>query len=213
MRILKISVSKILGTCTADPPLLKGENFFVSHGDIFIPGGGSICLWALQSLLPLVPAKERKISEQKNQDWMWRVHHIQCPDPDGRVVFRIDRLPETYVFDGRESDPHRDSPRADAPADTPVRDLRIIVDEIRGHCTSRWRRGDAYWLRSGRLYIPSGRFLCLYALQSILPFLAAKQRRLEEGDWLKTAGRFLCPDPAGNVILRLEPVVSKPQPF
>lgn len=208
MRTLKISVSKIVGKCTADPPLIRGESFYVNHGDIFIPGGGSVCLWALQSLLPLVPAKERKISEQKSQDWMWRVHHIQCPDPDGRVVFRIDRLPDSYAFADRDPESKRDCPRADTPTAAPIRDLRIQVDEIRGHCTSRWKRGNAFELRSGRLYIPSDGFLCLYALQSILPFLAAKQRRLEDGDWLKTADRFLCPDPAGNVILRVAPVDS-----
>ncbi len=35
-------------------------------------------------------------------------------------------------------------------------------------------------------------------------FIAAKQRRLEKGDWLERDDRFICPDPAGNVILRIE---------
>jgi carbon-monoxide dehydrogenase iron sulfur subunit len=48
----------------------------------------------LQSILPLLPAKERDIIESEEDDWMWRVHHAQCPDPDGRVIFKIERVGE-----------------------------------------------------------------------------------------------------------------------
>jgi carbon-monoxide dehydrogenase iron sulfur subunit len=82
---LKVTVTKVLGTCTADPPMKPGDYFTVRDGDIRIPEGGYICLWALQSILPLLPAKERNIVEAKGDDWMWRVHHAQCPDPDGRT--------------------------------------------------------------------------------------------------------------------------------
>ena len=66
------------------------------------------------------------------------------------------------------------------------------------------RPGAVFTLRSGRLYIPPGEHMCLYALHAALPFLGAKQRVLEDGDWLKEDNRVLCPDPAGNVILRIE---------
>ena len=91
---LKVTVIKVLGICTADPPMKPGDYFTVRDGDIRIPEGGYICLWALQSILPLLPAKERNIIEAEGHDWMWRVHHTQCPDPDGRVIFRIERVGE-----------------------------------------------------------------------------------------------------------------------
>jgi uncharacterized repeat protein (TIGR04076 family) len=84
--------------------------------------------------------------------------------------------------------------------------LRVGVHEVRGTCTSGMKPGDYCLLRSGRLYIPTGRHFCLYALQAAFPFLAAKQRPLPEGDWLNRTNWILCPDPAGNVILRIDRV-------
>jgi len=87
-----------------------------------------------------------------------------------------------------------------------LKNLRIEVESVDGHCTSRMRPGDCFFLCSGRLYIPPGRHICLYALQAAIPLLPAKQRALKEGDWLREDFRVVCPDPAGNVILRIEPV-------
>jgi uncharacterized repeat protein (TIGR04076 family) len=61
-------------------------------------------------------------------------------------------------------------------------------------------------LRGGQLYIPPHRHFCLYALQATLPLLPAKQRPLEDGDWLKEESHVICPDPAGNVIMRIKRV-------
>ena len=88
---LKVSVKKVMGECTADPPVKPGDYFTVNDGDIQIPEGGFICLWALQSLIPVLTPKEREIAEEKDSDWMWRVKHAQCPDPAGRVIFQIER--------------------------------------------------------------------------------------------------------------------------
>ena len=205
---LKISVTKVLGTCTAYPPHKPGDYFTIRDGSIRMPAGGHVCIWALGSLLPLIPAKERKIAEERTDDWMWRVHSAQCPDPDGRVVFKIERVdPADQELLG--STPSSRSVEMSADESAPqaagsVHDLRVIVDEVRGKCTSGMRPGDYFLLRSGRLTIPAGRHFCLYALQAVLPFLAAKQRSQHQGDWLLDADHFVCPDPAGNVIMRVE---------
>jgi len=93
---LKISVKQVPGECTANPPMKPGDYFTVSDGNIRVPEGGYICLWALQSLMPFITSKEREIGEEKNQDWMWRVHHVQCPDPKGRVIFKIKRMAKIH---------------------------------------------------------------------------------------------------------------------
>jgi uncharacterized repeat protein (TIGR04076 family) len=64
--------------------------------------------------------------------------------------------------------------------------------------------GDSFDLRSGRLYLSPGSHFCLYALQAVLPLLPAKQRLLQEGDWLADEHHVICPDPAGNVIMRID---------
>ena len=201
---LKISVKKVMGVCTADPPMKPGDYFTVSDGDIQVPGGGYICLYALQSLMPLITPKERAIAENKDEDWVWRVHHAQCPDPKGRVIFKIEQTAKVK--------PH--PPNSDVPPAAPIRnpqseirnpkDLRVVVESVAGHCTSRMKPGCHILLRSGRIYIPAGQHFCLYALQAVLPLLPAKQRMLHSGDWMEEDSRVICPDPAGNVILRIE---------
>jgi uncharacterized repeat protein (TIGR04076 family) len=85
-----------------------------------------------------------------------------------------------------------------------LHDLKVAVEEVRGKCTSGMKSGDYFILRSGRLYIPADRHFCLYALHAVLPLLPAKQRPLEDDDWLKKEVHVICPDPAGNVVMRIE---------
>ncbi len=214
MHKLKVTVKKVMGACTADPPMKPGDYFTVEDGDIQVPEGGYVCAWALQSLIPVITPKEREIAEEKDADWMWRVKHVQCPDPEGRVVFEVDQVGTVDPTEekGRRGrgeivppDPSDEKAAREAgTSEGGLVNLRIHVESVKGKCTSRQKPGTAFTLRSGRLYIPAGEHACLYALQATLPFLAAKQRTLEEGDWMKEDHRILCPDPAGNVILRIE---------
>lgn len=201
---LKISVKKVMGECTAEPPMKPGDSFLVKNGDIRIPGGGFLCLWALQSMMPLLTAKERNIVEDRKEDWMWRVHHVQCPDPKGRVIFKIERNGRA----GNSSAPAAEPPDAGRhdgeAAENGLKNLRVEVESVHGNCTSGMQPGDYFLLKSGRLYIPPERHFCLYALQACLPMLPARQRELPEGDWMRDERRVLCPDPAGNVILRID---------
>ncbi len=207
---LKVSVTKVLGACTADPPMKLGDYFTVRDGDIRIPDGGHVCLYALQSLLPLVTPKERDIAEAQDEDWMWRVHHAQCPDPEGRVVFKIDRTGKVRTDTESDEGAAEGEPiEAVESSAGGLRDLRVAVEAVKGKCTSGMRPGDCFILRSGRLYIPAGRHFCLYALHAALPLLPAKQRPLEDGDWLKEDCHVICPDPAGNVIMRIERYPSR----
>ncbi|MFO7815657.1 MAG: TIGR04076 family protein [Halanaerobiales bacterium] len=85
---LKIVVETIEGFC--DLPMKKGDYFTVKGGKIEIPENQHICLWALQSLMPIIPAKQREVNEEN--DWIPHTKRLTCPDPKGRVIFRIDRI-------------------------------------------------------------------------------------------------------------------------
>jgi uncharacterized repeat protein (TIGR04076 family) len=210
---LRISVAKVQGVCTADPPMKPGDWISVDNGDIRIPQGGYICLWALQSLLPLITPKEREIVEEPTADWMWRLHHVQCPDPNGRVIFEIERTGQATRHTGQDVGGERKEAvvhstpgaRTARQATGRLRDLRVVVQKVEGTCTSGMREGDYFILRGGRLYIPADRHFCLYALHAVIPLLPAKQRPLEVGDWLKDDSTVICPDPSGNVTMRIEP--------
>jgi len=52
--------------------------------------------------------------------------------------------------------------------------------------------------------VPLGKSFCVYALQSTLPLLPAKQRRLQPADWMQTDTRVICPDPLCGVVMRID---------
>lgn len=84
-------------------------------------------------------------------------------------------------------------------------DLRIRVEEIRGQCTCGHSVGDSFALQGGQLSLPGpNRSFCLYALQSALPLLPAKQRPLQPADWMETDTRVVCPDPLCGVVMHIE---------
>jgi uncharacterized repeat protein (TIGR04076 family) len=82
-------------------------------------------------------------------------------------------------------------------------DLRIEIEEIRGICTCGHNVGDAFELQGGKLSLPAGEAFCIYALQSTLPLLPAKQRPLQANDWMTTDMRVICPDPLCGVVMRI----------
>jgi uncharacterized repeat protein (TIGR04076 family) len=88
-------------------------------------------------------------------------------------------------------------------------DLRVVVEEVRGKCTCDHTVGDAFELRGGKLSLPEGRSFCLYALQSAIPLLPAKQRTLHPNDWMETDTRVVCPDPLCGVVMRIDRVARR----
>jgi uncharacterized repeat protein (TIGR04076 family) len=88
---------------------------------------------------------------------------------------------------------------------TELYDLRITVERIEGRSVCGLEVGDYFELtESSRLRIPVGKHFCLYALQAVLPLLAAKQRDLPEGDWLEQDSLVCCPDPEERLIMKIE---------
>ncbi|GAB2601328.1 hypothetical protein Aab01nite_63990 [Paractinoplanes abujensis] len=86
-----------------------------------------------------------------------------------------------------------------------IYDLRVSVDRIEGRSVCGMNVGDHFDLtNSAHLTIPEGKHFCVYALASVLPFLAAKQRDLAAGDWLAQDSHFICPDPEERLVMKVE---------
>jgi uncharacterized repeat protein (TIGR04076 family) len=83
-------------------------------------------------------------------------------------------------------------------------DLEIVVESITGHCTCNMTIGDRFYLQGGKLSLPDGADFCLYALQSTMPLLPAKQRLNHPADWMETDARVVCPDPACQLTMRID---------
>ena len=83
---LTISVEKIDGNCTCT--MAVGDAFYLKGGKLSLPEGKDFCLYALQSTIPLLPTKQRK---NHPADWMETDARVICPDPECKLVMRIDR--------------------------------------------------------------------------------------------------------------------------
>ncbi|MFN8375122.1 MAG: TIGR04076 family protein [Anaerolineae bacterium] len=87
----------------------------------------------------------------------------------------------------------------------PLYDIKVTVEAIEGRSVCGMEVGDYFELtESSRLRIPAGKHFCIFALNSILPLLIAKQRLLSSGDWLERDSLVVCPDPDERLIMRME---------
>lgn len=83
---LTVIVEKIEGNCTCN--MCEGDRFYMQGGKISLPAGADFCLYALQAVIPLLPAKQRL---NHPADWMETDTRVVCPDPACRLIMRIDR--------------------------------------------------------------------------------------------------------------------------
>jgi uncharacterized repeat protein (TIGR04076 family) len=85
---LRVVVESIEGRSVCG--LQVGDWFELRNSsEIHLPPGGHFCLYALHSVIPLLPAKQRRLPEG---DWLERDSRVACPDPDERLVMRIERI-------------------------------------------------------------------------------------------------------------------------
>lgn len=84
---LRVVVDRIEGRSVCG--LAVGDFFDVTHSSrLQLPAGAHFCLYALAAVLPLLPAKQRALEPG---DWLERDSLVACPDPDERLVMRIER--------------------------------------------------------------------------------------------------------------------------
>src|SRR5262245_14824597 len=83
--------------------------------------------------------------------------------------------------------------------------LRVTVERLDGRSVCGLEVGDFFEVtESSHVRIPEGKHFCLFALQSVLPLLPAKMRRLPDEDWLERDSLVACPDPDERVVMRIE---------
>ena len=84
---LRVVVEAIEGRSVCG--LKVGDYFEVCNSnELRLPEGHHFCIYALQAAMPLLPAKQRELPPG---DWLEQDVHVCCPDPDERVIMRIER--------------------------------------------------------------------------------------------------------------------------
>jgi uncharacterized repeat protein (TIGR04076 family) len=85
---LRVTVERIEGRSVCG--LRVGDYFELTESSrIRIPEGRHFCIYALQAVLPLLPAKQRRLPDD---DWLEQESLVCCPDPEERLVMRIERI-------------------------------------------------------------------------------------------------------------------------
>jgi uncharacterized repeat protein (TIGR04076 family) len=85
---LRITVVAIEGRSVCG--LAVGDSFEVTQSNrLRIPAGRHFCLYALGAVLPLLSGYQRAAQAG---DWMIQESLIACPDPEERLIMRIERL-------------------------------------------------------------------------------------------------------------------------
>ena len=85
---MRVTVERIEGRSVCG--LEVGDWFELTESSrIRIPAGRHFCIYALQAVLPLLPAKQRRLPDD---DWLEHESLVCCPDPEERLVMRIERI-------------------------------------------------------------------------------------------------------------------------
>ena len=74
-------------------------------------------------------------------------------------------------------------------------DLRVEVIATDRPMVCSHTPGDYFELIGENLVLPQTRSFSMYALSALLPLLPAKQRPLDQNDWMLSDCEIACPDP------------------
>ena len=83
-----------------------------------------------------------------------------------------------------------------------MKDLVVKVDHVIERCGANLKPGDTFEVvGQGKIVVPQEKGMCMFALQSLIPFLISKQRQddLPQDDWIAETEYLVCPDPKGVV--------------
>ena len=87
---IRVTVERIEGRSVCG--LKVGDYFEVTESSrLRIPAGRHFCMFALSAIFPLLSVRQRKLAAD---DWLEHETLVACPDPDERVIMRIERIGE-----------------------------------------------------------------------------------------------------------------------
>ncbi len=93
---LRVTVVAIEGRSVCG--LQVGDYFEVTESSrLRLPADRHFCIYALGAALPLLAAKQRALS---SGDWLEQDSLVACPDPDERLIMKIERMARRTLDSG-----------------------------------------------------------------------------------------------------------------
>ena len=90
---LRVTVERIEGRSVCG--LQVGDYFeLLESSHLVLPPGRHFCVFALAAVLPLLAAKQRELAQG---DWLEADSLVACPDPEERLIMRIERIGRSRV--------------------------------------------------------------------------------------------------------------------
>ena len=89
MAKIKVTIERIDGVCNL--PMQIGDHFFIEDSKLTVPEGQHVCIWELQSMMPVFPIYNAK-EDLKEGHWVKSVKTFSCPDPKGLVQYRLEMI-------------------------------------------------------------------------------------------------------------------------
>jgi len=84
---LKVTCIKAEGDCNRTK---MGDHFFIKNAKLEVPPGGSVCIFALGSILP--PITAAIMNSKEGEGMLDMLDQWQCPDPLAKVIFKIEHV-------------------------------------------------------------------------------------------------------------------------
>ncbi len=86
MTKVRVEVGEVSGKCHHS--MEEGDYFIVENYKIKIPDGKHMCMWALNSLLPIFPLLLER-NQLKDNHWINEAESMLCPDGKVRYIFKL----------------------------------------------------------------------------------------------------------------------------
>jgi uncharacterized repeat protein (TIGR04076 family) len=90
-------------------------------------------------------------------------------------------------------------------------DLKVEVVASEKPMVCSHREGDYFLVEGENLVFPQTNSFSMYSLAAILPLLPAKQRPLQENDWMRSDSLIACPDPNCGAKFRITRIKKRIQ--
>ena len=82
-------------------------------------------------------------------------------------------------------------------------DLKVEVVATDRPMVCGHRAGDYFLVEGEDLVFPQANRFSMYALAALLPLLPAKQRPLQDNDWMRSDALIACPDPNCGAMFKI----------